>query len=128
MNPLKVTEALIEMKHEAVRLLEKKLDKIVVTAGIFDVEIEKIEITPADNLSEIDEEIFLSMTLSMSISDVTMDEVDELLRTGNVQIINVGVESDDESNLLLDIEYTTCYCYDSENGTSYESSFSGPGY
>ncbi len=116
MNPLEVTKFLIEMKHDAVRQIQQK----VKTSKISDVRIESIGVTPSDNMSEIDEEIILDMELSMYIEGINDNEIAELNRTGRMELVTINEFS-------FDITYTTSYNYESENGTSCESDFSGTG-
>lgn len=116
MNPLEVTRFLIEMKHDAIRKIQQKVG----ASKISGVSIKSIGITPSDNMSEIDEEIILDMELSMYIEDINDDEMAELNRTGGVELVTIN-----ESG--FDVIYTTSYNYESENGTSYESGFSGVG-
>ena len=119
MNPFTVTESLIQMKHDAIH----KLKQIVKTSKISSVGIEGIEITPCDDISNLDEEIFLSMDLSMAIDGVTMREMNELLRTGQVELR----ERDQPPKAsLYNIMYTTSYGYDSEDGTGCEAGFAHP--
>ena len=117
-KPLLVWEGLVAIKKEATNKLMKTLSDVT----LLDAEVKKIEISPADTKKDFEEcEIFLNMHLQFYLKGVTSKQIDELMWTGSIKLLD---RIEDERR--LHIEYTTSYNFefDEETGRVFEGSFS----
>ena len=116
---LSAWKSLVAMKQEAV----DKIMKRIPGAKITEAKVEKIGISPSNSEENLEEcEIFLDLDLSFLLENVTIDQIVELIHSGQVSLINSPTKSE-----KWYIEYTTTYCFefDKETGAVLKGTFSG---